>query len=230
MSCIPRISLIHATSLAIAPIGESFRHLWSNATVRNLLDDSLTADLEAANGDISAMIPRFNALTSYAISTGAHGILFTCSAFGPAIDAVRAKLSIPVLKPNEAMISEALALGSRIALLATFEPALAPITDEFYELARTIGRNVELRPLFVKDAWAALQRGDAARHDQLVAAACGSTLNCDVICFAQFSMTSAAATARVTAGRPVLTTPDSAVMRLKTLMNHADPPNRSLVP
>lgn len=218
MSGNPRISLIHATSLAIAPINESFGRLWPDAMVHNLLDDSLTTDLKAVQGDISAMIPRFHALTRYAIGTGAQGVLFTCSAFGPAIDAARADLSIPVLKPNEAMISEALKIGVSIALVATFEPALAPISEEFVALAKDMGRPVELRPLFVKDAWAALQGGDAGKHDELVASACASISNCDVICFAQFSMTSAALAAGSRADCQILTTPDSAAKRLKALV------------
>ncbi|SKD04514.1 hypothetical protein SAMN05445504_9250 [Burkholderia sp. CF099] len=214
----PRISLIHATPLAIVPITQSFQRLWPDARVYNLLEDSLTADLNAVDGDILAMAPRFDALTRYAISCGSQGILFTCSAFGPAIDAARAEQSVPVLKPNEAMISEALSLGTRIGLIATFQPALAPITEEFHEQAKKTDQAVELRPLFVKDAWAALQQGDTSKHDALVAATCSDASNCDVICFAQFSMTSAASAAQAASGRPTLTTPDSAVKRLKSLI------------
>jgi Asp/Glu/hydantoin racemase len=218
MSSKPRISLIHATPLSIPPIIQSFQRLWPEATVYNLLEDSLTADLVAAGNDIQAVAPRFDALTRYAIGTGCDGILFTCSAFGPAIEAARAGQSIPILKPNEAMISEALTLGSRIALVASFQPALRPITEEFHELAKEAGQTVELRPVFVEGAWAALQQGDSAKHDALVAAACGEVSDCDVICFAQFSMTTAAAGAHAASGLPTLTTPDSAVKRLKSLI------------
>ena len=34
------------------------------------------------------MTGRFLTLSRYAVGTGAEGILFTCSAFGPCIDAV----------------------------------------------------------------------------------------------------------------------------------------------
>ena len=56
----------------------------------NLLDDSLSADLaRAAAGSTTRMTARFLALAAYAIDTGAQAILFTCSAFGPCIDAVK---------------------------------------------------------------------------------------------------------------------------------------------
>ena len=74
----------------------------------NLLDDSLSADLARDGKLTDAMTERFLALGRYAASTGADAILFTCSAFGPCIEAVaRAHAPMPVLKPNEAMIEQA---------------------------------------------------------------------------------------------------------------------------
>ena len=68
-----------------------------------------------------------------------QGILFTCSAFGPCIDAVAGAAwpRVPVLKPNEAMIDDAVraarAFGrrGRIGLIATFAPTLASMPAEF---------------------------------------------------------------------------------------------------
>ncbi len=71
------------------------------------------------------MTDRFLALARYAERDGAAAILFTCSAFGPCIDAVKQALpNIPVLKPNEAMIEEAVEAGGTVGLLATFAPTL----------------------------------------------------------------------------------------------------------
>lgn len=215
----PRIGLIHATTVAVQPIMESFGRLWPEAMVYNLLEDSLTADLLRADGDSAAMAPRFSNLVRYVLDAGADGVLFTCSAFGPAIDRARAATSQPVLKPNEAMIEEAIASGTRIALVATFEPALAPITNEFHDSATQHGIELDLSQWFVADALAALHAGDHDRHDQLIAETCKRAADSDVICFAQFSMTSAQVSAQNASGRPVLTTPDSAVKKLMTLLN-----------
>ena len=76
----PRITLIHATPVAIDPICASFRRLWPQAQVTNLLEDSLSGDLAAAGGLDHAMITRFCTLARYAESCGADGILFTYSA------------------------------------------------------------------------------------------------------------------------------------------------------
>ena len=128
----------------------------------NLLDDSLSADLAREGGLSDAMTERFLALGRYAASTGSDAILFTCSAFGPCIEAVaRAHAPMPVLKPNEAMIELAVARGQRIGLLSTFPPTLVSMPPEFPS-------SVEIVPKLAEGALAALDRGDRAMHDRLV--------------------------------------------------------------
>src|SRR5215813_12213887 len=120
-----RIALIHALKHSIQPIESSFARLWPQPQLMNLLDDSLSADLARDGGLTDAMTERFLALGRYVASAGADAILFTCSAFGPCIEAVaRAHAPMPVLKPNEAMIEQAVARGGKIGLLSTFPPTL----------------------------------------------------------------------------------------------------------
>ena len=100
-----RITLVHALKHSIVPIEASFAKLWPEARLMNLLDDSLSADLARDGGLTDAMTERFLNSGRYAAGTGSDAILFTCSAFGPCIEAVaRAHTPMPVLKPNEAMI------------------------------------------------------------------------------------------------------------------------------
>ena len=95
-----RITLIHAMSPSIPPITQAFHRLWPEATLMNLLDDSLAPDLARDRALTPAMTDRFLALARYGKSTGSDAILFTCSAFGPSIEACAREFpSIPVLKP-----------------------------------------------------------------------------------------------------------------------------------
>src|SRR3978361_427583 len=106
-----RITLIHAMAASVPPIEAAFRRLWPEATLMNLLDDSLAGDLARDGMLTPAMTGRFLALARYATTTGADAVLFTCSAFGPCSDACAREFpAIPVLKPNEAMIEEAVTL------------------------------------------------------------------------------------------------------------------------
>ena len=132
-----RIALVHALKHSIAPIEASFARLWPDARLMNLLDDSLSADLARDGRLTDAMTGRFLSLGRYAAGTCADAILFTCSAFGPCIEAVaREHAPMPVLKPNEAMIEQAAAQGRRIGLLATFAPTLASMPGGISRLRR----------------------------------------------------------------------------------------------
>ena len=211
-----RIALIHALKHSVAPIEAAFADLWPQARLANLLDDSLSADLARDGALTPAMETRFLALARYAAGCGADGILFTCSAFGPCIEAcARALAPMPVLKPNEAMIEEALAAAGptgRIGLLASFAPTLASMPAEF-------PAGVRLLPTLAASAMAALDRGDLAAHDQACVQAAMALTECDAIALAQFSLARAAdAIARAT-GKTVLTTPASAVRKLRRLLD-----------
>ncbi len=216
-----RIALIHALAHSVAPINEALARDWPEAARMNLLDDSLSADLAASpTGLDDAMTRRFLALADYAVGTGAHGILFTCSAFGPCIDAVKRRhATIPVLKPNEAMIAEASSLAAalrvRIGLVATFGPTLRSMPPEFPP-------EVELRTALADGALDALARGDAERHDALAVQAAKHLVEhegCGAIALAQFSLARARPRVEAACGVPVLTTVDSAVRALRARLH-----------
>ena len=218
----PRIALIHALAHSVDSINQAFEASWPEATRMNLLDDSLSADL-AQNGQglDGVMTQRFIDLTDYAVNTGAEGVLFTCSAFGPCIEAAAARHPrIPILKPNEAMIEEANAwrmasskADPTIGLIASFAPTLVSMPPEF-------GDGCALDTQLVEDAMTALNAGDGASHDALVLAAARTLAErgCGLIALAQFSMARAAPLVRSRLGLPVLTTPDTAIAKLKRLL------------
>jgi hypothetical protein len=206
-----RIALIHALRHSPPPVEAAFARLWPEASLMNLLDDSLSADL-ARDGQLTpAMTDRFLTLARYAADTGADAILFTCSAFGPCIDACRAALpGLPVLKPNEAMIEDTQAYR-RVGLLASFPPTLLSMPQEFPP-------RTELVTQLAPGALEAMDNGDLDTHDQLAADAAKALVNCDVIALAQFSLARAAPLIAAVTGKPVLTTPDSAVRKLRRVM------------
>jgi Asp/Glu/hydantoin racemase len=218
---IPRIALIHAVRVAIPPIEEAFARLWPEAERMNVLDDALARDLSRDGTLTPAMYRRFAALTDYAVAAGAHGILFSCSAFGPAIEAARVGKPLPIFKPNEAMFREALQRGQHIGLLATFQPSIAAMTEEFHAMARAVGRRVELHAAYVPHAMAALDAGDTAQHDALVARAAAHLAPCDVVMLAQFSTARARAAVAGSIDLPVLSSPDSAVVSLRDALRNS---------
>lgn len=207
-----RIALIHALAHSVDPINTAFVRDWPQAQRMNLLDDSLSADL-ARNGQglDAAMHARFQRLAQYAVDAGAQGILFTCSAFGPCIEAVaRRHASMPVLKPNEAMLAEAAAGRGTLGLISTFAPTLVSMPPEFPD-------GIVLETALAEGALDALNRGDGATHDALIAeqALALKARGCERIALAQFSMARARTACEAATGLTVLTTVDSAVRALR---------------
>jgi aspartate/glutamate racemase len=213
-----RIALIHALAHSVAPINTVLAEQWPEAVRMNLLDDSLSADLaRGGQGLDAAMHRRFLDLAAYAVGTGADGILFTCSAFGSCIEAVKAQWpGLPVLKPNEAMITEAHALGGRVGLIASFAGTLKTMPAEF-------GAQTALDTELVEAALDALNQGQLERHDALVLDAARQLVarGAQTVALAQFSMARAAPLLRQALSVPVLTTPQSAVTALRQALGVA---------
>jgi Asp/Glu/hydantoin racemase len=209
---VSRVALIHALAHSVAPINDALARDWPQCVRMNLLDDSLSADLaRSAQGLDAAMTQRFLTLADYAVGTGAQAILFTCSAFGPCIDAVKQRHpALPVLKPNEAMVDEAVAAGGRIGLVASFAPTLQSMPPEFPP-------GTDLHTRLAEGALAALDAGDTAAHDAAVAEAAARLVaeGCTLIALAQFSLARAREAVEARCGVPVLTTVDSAVRALR---------------
>ena len=212
----PRIALVHAVVVATAPIEEAFQELWPDAERVSILDDSLSVD-RARDAELTpAMTERIAALGAYALSTGADAVLYTCSAFGPAIEAFARTARVPVLKPNEAMFRAALARGRRIGMLATFGPSVASMEAEFAGMAATSAPDARIETVLVAPAMAALRAGDGERHDAMLAEVAPRLDACDAVMLAQFSTARARDRVATVIGAPVLTSPHAAVMELKS--------------
>jgi hypothetical protein len=220
-----RIALIHATALAMAPIEHAFQRLWPQAQCMNVLDDSLSRDLARTGSLTPAMVQRFVDLAHYVHGTGCAGVLFTCSAFGPAIEAAAQATGLPTLKPNEAMFEQALqapAASGRLSvgLVATFEASLPSMSLELHAMAQARGQAVDVHTVFVPEAMADLATGQAELHHQKIAKALDQLPRCDVVMLAQFSMAAAQPLAQRQSRVPVLSSPDCAVLALQQAMHH----------
>lgn len=220
----PRIALIHALRESQVPAWNAFAAGWPEAKIFNLLDDSLPLDLTAEGELTPGIVQRFRTLGDYAANAArtraekTQAILFTCSAFGPAIDTVKREQSIPVLRPNEAAFEAALESGERIALMTTFPGSMPPLVGEINAMAKERNLTPKITTIVAEGALQALQSGDAEEHDRIAARTAATLTDIDVLVLCQFSLARAANVIAPVAGRIVLTTPDSAVAKLKRLL------------
>ncbi len=117
------------------------------------------------------------------------------------------------------MFDEALATGRRIAMLATFPPSVAGMEAEFRAQAGASG--AALTTVCAPDAMTAARRGDMATHNALLAEAARrmDAQGFDAVMLAQFSMAPACEAVQAAVRCPVLTSPGSAVRKLRRLLS-----------
>ena len=211
----PRIALIHATPVAMAPIHAAMAEGWPEARPFDLLESALSQDAQNSDTGPKEFDDRFLYLSRYARVVGAEGILCTCSAFGPSLaNAARALAPLPMLKPNEAMFEAALGMGKNIAMVATFEPAVAEMEAEFRQMS---GHAAQLTTVVARGAIDALRAGDGETHDQLVCEVAAGLSGFDAIMLAHFSTARAKAKVKALTITPILSSPSSAVDKLRAI-------------
>lgn len=211
----PRIALIHAHVVSMQPINLAFARLWPEARPLNLLDDGLSRDVAAAGELDDTICRRLRLLAECAVCAGASAMLFTSSAFGPCIEEVARDYSpMPVLKPYEGMIQEAVRSGKRIGLVVAFKPALRVMSADF-------PAGVLLDTELAEGASEALARGDSEDFLNAIVKAAQRLRGrgCELIALAQYSMAHAATAVGTAVDLPVITPVDSAVKQLRGLLS-----------
>lgn len=217
----PDITLFSVHKDAMAAAVAAFAQDWPEARISNLMDDGLFRWVGETRGVVPGMYAPFETHTRHMVERGADAILFTCSAFQPCIDAVMAQHAVPMLKPNDAMIEQALDAGSRIAVLATVAGTIPSVCAEIEAMAATRGQDITLSQHFVDHAFAAMAAGEGDVHDEMVADAARSITDADVIVLAQFTLSRAAPHVAAVTDIPVLNSPGAAVAKLKAMLSAA---------
>jgi aspartate/glutamate racemase len=212
--------LVHTTPVAVRPVNDAFREIYPEADVRNVLDDRLLADLQAAGGEFNPGLRRRLAkLIEYSESSGADAILLTCSSYSQVALPIAALVDVPFFRADDALLDRAVDSGQAIGLIATVPTALDYASGELSARAEALGRSVTVVSRLREDAFQALGRGDFDDHDQMLIETIRELEpQVDVIALAQYSM------ARVMPGIPkdlkvpVLSSPHAGVERVKVAL------------
>ena len=145
---------------------------------------------------------------------GVDAVLVTCSSVGAVVDEIAAVSDVPVLRVDRAMAQRAVTLGSTVGVLATLPTTLVPTTDIVRAAALESGGDIRVVPRLCRGAFAALDRGDNAEHDAIVADHLGQlSEEVDVVVLAQASM-ARIAVERLADDTPVLSSPRLAIEHL----------------
>ena len=229
----PTLAFVH-TVLSLPPVFAALaEELLPGTEFFHIVDESLL-NVTRKTGALTAVTRRrvLGYLES-AAEAGADLVLVTCSSIGPAVDAARDFVPVPVLRVDEPMADEAVRLGSRVGVIATLATTLEPTAALVERRARAAGKDVEVVAHVCDGAFEALQSGDRDRHDELVREGVRElAAEVDVIVLAQASMARVVDTLPEDERPvPILSSPRLGVTRaaelLATLRREGSPARRS---
>jgi Asp/Glu/hydantoin racemase len=215
------LALVHTSATLVPVFAQLCKAKLPHVDTFNIVDDSLVRAI-GVRGSLTADIAR--RVESYITSAEAGGadyILVTCSSIGPAVEAAARFSGVPILRVDQPMADQAVRTGRRIGVIATLPTTLVPTVDLVRRRAALAGATVEVTSRLCEGAFEALMAGgDAAKHDELVAAALREfSTQVDVILLAQASMARVVGTLNAQDRRvPILASPAIAIDHLATIL------------
>ncbi len=211
------LALVHTGTFLASVFTQLCREIMPDVKVFNIVDESLIGNTIAANQLTPSTSRRLALYLQSAEDAGADAMLVTCSSVGPAVEAARPFVNVPVLRVDQAMADNAVKLGKRIGVIATLSTTLEPTINLVKSRAELHGREVEIVSSLCANAFEAISSGDAATHDRIVAAHLRELMGkVDVVVLAQASMARVAdAIPEAEKIVPVLSSPRSAVEAAK---------------
>jgi Asp/Glu/hydantoin racemase len=213
---VSRITMIHTVGGLVPVFGKLSGELLPGVETGDVVDEALLKEAIAAGSIPPATAERLEGHVRAALDEGADLVVVTCSSMGPVVDEMRARTRWPLLRIDEAMADRAIELGRRIGVVATLSTTLEPTVGLIQRRATEQGAAVEVVAQLAEGAFAALQAGEVARHDELVRDALRAVLpSVDVVVLAQASMARVADTLGDEAGTtPILASPRLGVERV----------------
>jgi glutamate racemase len=210
LAVVTTIGFVH-TVLSLPPTFAALaEELVPDADVFHIADETLLGVTRREGRLTPTTRRRVLGYVESAADAGADVVVVTCSSIGPAVDASRGFVDVPVLRIDEPMADEAVRLGSRIGVVATLSTTLEPTAELVRRRAEAAGRDVEVVTHLCEGAFG------SDRHDELVREGLARLYaDVDVIVLAQASM------ARVVEADPpvpVLSSPRLGMQRVAELL------------
>lgn len=181
--------LMHTVPMLLPVFSRLCAEMLPGVRIFHILDEPLLERLKQRGHLAPEDSERLLQHAALAQQIGACLALVTCSSISPAVDSVRPRAPIPILKIDEAMVARAVEIGGRIGVVATAPTTLEPTRQALQAEATRRGRKVAVELVLVEGAMPALLAGDVATHDSLVRASVLTLQSrVDAVVLAQASM------------------------------------------
>lgn len=217
------IGIIHTTPATIDSITKLVQEIIPEAGIINVMDDSILKDMNAGYR-VDKVRERWLAYAEILEQRGVSAILSACSTVGPFVEEADARLSIPVVRIDNAMCERA-AEKSHVGVYATLKSTLSPTCDLIKRKAAQHGKEITIDAILLDGAYDSLMRGNREEHDRKIREAVTERIDkLDAVVLAQASMASA-----ISGGifqerqkQKILTSPRSGVTELANILKRED--------
>lgn len=185
------IAIVQTSAVSSAELKALCAEIMPDVLVQEIIDSSLIREVNANGGPTTGVRRRLYTYYQQAQSLGVDAILNQCSSVGEVADMIKPFVDIPVVKIDEAMARKAVRMGKKIAVIATVATTVGPSVRNVENMAREIGKEIEIDVHLVKDAMMILiEKGDVETHNRMVIdEVLKAAETNDVIVLAQGSMT-----------------------------------------
>lgn len=212
------VVVIHTGPVTVQPLKDQFSELLSEVRMINIMDDSLLNDVMKAGHLTIEVKDRLYSYMKNAENMGADVILNACSSVGEAVDELKSKIDIPILKIDESMAEQASEIGYKIGVVATVKTTLEPTVRLIKKKAQQKNKEILVIEKIAEGAFQALLEGNGVKHDTILRETILNLMeDVDVIVLAQVSMARLVSSLEITK-IPILSSPRSGVKALKDLL------------
>jgi aspartate/glutamate racemase len=214
-----KIALIHTVGSVYGSFGPALQKMvGAQVKLHNILDDFLASDPAETGKFSETNRQRFINDVHNCVLTGADIIVVTCSTLTPVVTELRQSVPVPLVAIDDEMCRDAVTFGRHVTVLATATSTVVPTTEKILAEAKAAGTTVKIVSHVCPEAIVALKKGDVHTHDDLVAKLALEVKNQDVVVLAQASMAHMADTVERICGCPVLSSPDSCMREIVSLL------------
>jgi Asp/Glu/hydantoin racemase len=216
------LALIH-TSPTLTPVfGALCAEEMPGTNLFHMVDESLIKDTVREGKLRRVTMRRLFSMIESAEQAGADAVMVTCSSIGCAAQLAQQIFDVPVIRVDEAMAEEAVAMGTRIGVMATLRTTLEPTIELLQQKAKEAGKKIEIVACLCDGAFDAVLAGDTVTHDAILSRALIEKMQgVDVVVLAQASMARVVkAMPKGTLTMPVLSSPELAVRQAHKIMGN----------
>jgi hypothetical protein len=216
------IAFLHTSPVHVATFDALLKDVAPQCTATHLVRADLLASAQRDGVDDAALIAAVRSALHSAASD-ARAVVCTCSTIGGLAEATQA--SVPITRIDRAMADEAVQRCTPVLMVAALQSTLEPTSQLLRASAERLGLPIEMRSLWVEDAWPHFEAGRREAYLRSIAAAVRRTAAPgETVVLAQASMAEAG-DLLADAGFVVLSSPRLGLMHALRLVDVNAPCN-----